>query len=206
MNIDARRSAVMAAMTLSLIAGSAAATLINFDDLGTSVHVTNQYAGLTFSSDPGEGIYTAGGTPVSYPNFICTAPIGGEIDCINNVYIDFATPVSGLSIWAIEANEFGTVATFYFYNGATLLGTQNLIGLASTPNTYGYGNQFIDLSAFSNVTRLEIRGPGGSGFIDNSYGGNGIGWDDLSYEDVPAPSAIGVLGLAGLAFSSRRRA
>ncbi len=204
MNTASFRPAMVALLALGS-ATVAHATVINFDNLAGGVLVTNQYAGVTFSSDPGEGMYTAGGTPVSYPNFLCTAPIGGEIDCINNVYIDFAVPVSGLSIWAIEANEYGAVATFSFYNGATLLGTQNLIGLAAAPNTYGYGNQFIDLSAFSNVTRLEIRGPGGSGPIDSSYGGNGIGWDDLSFTQVPAPATMGLPAFAVLTASRRRR-
>lgn len=187
-----------------LVASSARATTITFDDLATGVQVTNQYAGVTFSSDPGEGTYTMGGTPVSYPNFLCTAAIGGEPDCINNVYIDFASPVSGLSIWAVEPNEYGTVATFFVYGGNTLLGTQNLTGLAAAPNTYGYGNLFIDLSSFTNVTRLEIRGPGGTGPIDSSNGGNGIGWDNLTYV-VPAPSACSLVAAAVLLASRRRR-
>lgn len=208
MNIAPRRSLAASAAALTLLAGSASATvtLINFDNLPGGVLVTNQYPGVTFSSDPGEGLYTAGGTPVSSPNYICTAPIAGPIDCINNVYIDFAGPVSGLSIWAIEANEFGVVGTFYLYNGATLLGTQNLIGLSPTNPGFGYGNQFVDLSAFSNVTRLEIRGPGGTGPIDNSYGGVGVAWDDLSFTTVPVPGVISLMAPAGLAAIRRHRA
>ncbi len=204
MRVNSYWSAVAGSGMIAIIAASAAATVIDFDNLASNVLVTNQYSGVTFSSDPGEGMYTAGGTPVSYPNFLCTAPIGGEIDCVNNVCIDFGSPVSNLSIWAIEPNEYGVVATFFLYNGSTLLGTQNLIGLAAVPASFGYGNQFNDLSAFSNVTRLEIRGPGGSGLIDSSYGGNGIGWDDLSFK-VPAPGAGGALGLLGLGVMRRRR-
>lgn len=192
------------ALGVAMVAGSASATVITFDDLATGVLVTNQYPGVTFSSDPGEGLYTAGGTPVSYPHYLCTAPIGGEIDCVNNVYIDFATPVSNLSIWAVEANEYGISATFFVYSGSTLLGTQNLFGLATAPSSFGYGNQFCDLSSFSNVTRLEIRGPGGTGPIDNSYGGNGVAWDNLSFE-VPGPSAGGLLAAAGVVALRRRR-
>ena len=55
------------------------------------------------------------------------------------------------------------------------------------------------------MTRLEIRGPGGVGLIDHSYLGAGIGWDDLSYEIVPAPAGIGLLGVAGLCATRRRR-
>ena len=154
-----RRSLATSVGAVMFLTGSASAVVINFDDLAQSVLVTNQYAGVSFSSESGEGLYTSGGTPTSYPNYICTAPINGPIDCVNDIYIDFSAPVSGLSIWAIEANEFGVVATFFLYNGNTLLGTQNLLGLATAPNTFGYGNQFVDLSAFNNVTRLEIRGP-----------------------------------------------
>lgn len=197
--------ALGSAVTLVMLAASSThATTITFDDLATGIQVTNQYPGVTFSSDPGEGTYTMGGTPVSYPNFLCTAAIGGEPDCINNVYIDFASPVSGLSIWAVEPNEYGTVATFFAYSGNTLLGTQNLTGLAPAPNTYGYGNLFIDLSGFTNVTRLEIRGPGGSGPIDSANGGNGIGWDDLTYV-VPAPGACPLLAVSAILVSRRRR-
>ena len=116
-----------------------------------------------------------------------------------------AAPASGLSIWAFEPNEFGIVATFFLYNGATLLGTQDLIGLAASPGTFTGGSKFVDLSSFSNVTRMEIRGPGGSAFTDDSYGGNGIGWDNLSYT-IPAPGVAGLLTLAGTAALRRRRA
>lgn len=184
--------------------GTARATVINFDNLATSVLVTNQYAGVTFSSEPGEGLYTSGGTPTSYPHSICTAPINGSIDCVNDVYVDFATPVGGLSIWCIEPNQYGVVATCFLYNGATLLGTQNIIGLAAAPSTFGYGNQFVDLSSFNNVTRLEIRGPGGVGDIDNSEGGVGCAWDDLTYKDVPAPGTLSLLAF-GAVFARRRR-
>lgn len=204
MQIDLRRLVSAAIGSMAVAAAPVSATTINFDNLGNGVLVTNQYAGVTFSSDPGEGLYTQGGTPVSYPYYLCTAPINGPIDCINNVYIDFSTPVSGLSIWAVEANEYGVVGTFYLYNGSTLLGTQNLIGLASAPSTYGYGNQFVDLSSFSNVTRLEIRGPGGSGPIDDSYGGVGVAWDDLTFK-VPSPGATGLAGVIALAAGGRRR-
>lgn len=183
---------------------TAHATLINFDNLAGGVQVTNQYPGVTFSSDPGFGTYTMGGTPVSYPYFLCTAPIGSEMDCIQNVFIDFASPVVNVSLWAVEPNEYGTVATFFLYNGASLIATHNLIGLAGAPNTFGYGNLFIDLSSYGAITRLEIRGPGGSGFIDSSAGGNGIGWDDLSYE-VPTPTTLAPLALAGLLANRRRR-
>jgi hypothetical protein len=161
--------------------------------------VTNQYPGVSFSSEPGFGMYVTGG-------FVCTGNPG--INCQEDVYIDFATPVTIFSILAVEANEFGEVARFFFYNGATLLGSQALIGLGPAPGQFGNGNVLADLSAFTNVTRLEIKGPGGVGQLDHSYGGNGIGWDNLTYETadtaIPEPTTLALLG-AGLIAAVRRR-
>lgn len=192
--------------TLPALVATAAAhaspTLIDFDNLPTSTQVTTQYPGVTFSSSAGENLYIDGGQPVSYPNYICTGTSPSGIDCTADVYIDFASPVTNVSIWCVQPNEFGVSATCLVYNGSTLLGTQNIIGLG-TSSGFGYGNVFVDLSSFGPMTRLEIRGPGGSGPIDNSAGGVGCAWDDLTYT-VPAPGAAALLGLGGLALARRR--
>ena len=49
------RSVALGVTALACAANSASATLINFDSLAAYVLVTTQYAGVTFSSDPGEG-------------------------------------------------------------------------------------------------------------------------------------------------------
>lgn len=193
------------AAALAFAVAPASATTIDFDNLPTSTVVTSQYPGVTFSSEPGEILLAVGGTPVSYPHYLCTGTVANGIDCVNDVYIDFASAVSNVSIWAVEANEFGVVGTFYGYNGATLVGTQNLIGLAAAPNTFGYGNQYVDLSALGTITRLEIRGPGGTGPIDDAVGGVGVAWDNLSFETVPEPRTAALLGLGALAIARARR-
>lgn len=205
MRISVARGRVAAALLLlAPLAAAGRAAVIDFDNLPTGSYVSNQYPGVTFSSEPGELLYVWGGTPVSYPHWICTATVANGPDCVNDVYIDFAAPVSNVSIWACEANEFGVAATFFGYNGATLVGTQNLMGLGTAPNTFGYGNQYVDLSGLGTITRLEIRGPGGSGPIDDSAGGVGVAWDNLAYEQVPEP-ASGLLLLAAALLAQQRR-
>lgn len=201
-----RRALLRAAGIAAGVAGasSALATTIDFDNVPTSTIITNQYAGVTFSTEPGEVLYAVGGTPVSYPHYLCTGTLANGIDCVNDVYIDFASPVSNVSIWACEANEYGISATFFGYSGATLVGTQNLIGLGPSPNTFGYGNQYVDLSGLGAITRLEIRGPGGTGPIDDTNGGVGVAWDNLSYEKVPEPGALALLALGGALIFRRR--
>ncbi len=205
MSITARSSVVVGCAALAAVGASAGASLITFDTLAAGTTLTTQYPDLVFSSDAGQEVGLYSGSAISSPNFACTRSVGSEINCVRSVFIDFAAPASGLSIWAFEPNEFGIVATFFLYNGATLLGTQDLIGLAASPGTFTGGSKFVDLSSFSNVTRMEIRGPGGSAFTDDSYGGNGIGWDNLSYT-IPAPGVAGLLTLAGTAALRRRRA
>ena len=185
---------------LTLAGGQASATLIDFNSLAAGTVVTNQFAGLTFASEPGQLVVTGSG-------FVCTGTPGWN--CTQDIYIDFATAAANISVDAIEANEFGTVATFFLYSGATLLGTQDLIGLASVSGQFGSGTKTVSLGSFSGVTRLEIRGPGGAGDLDNSYGGSGIGWDNLRFESspsVPEPSTWSLMLLGALAVGAVRRA
>jgi hypothetical protein len=194
-----KRSCALA--TLALAASHASAGLVDFNGLPAGTILTNQVPGLTFSSEPGQSVVVGGG-------FLCTGTPG--FNCTNDIYIDFATAVTNLSIDAIEANEFGVVATFYLYSGATLLGTQDLIGLGATPGQFGFGNQTASLTGFAGVTRLEIRGPSGTGQLDSAYGGGGIGWDNLRFDasttSVPEPGtwALVALGLAGAAAARRK--
>ena len=185
---------------LALTFGQASATLIDFNSLATGTVVTNQFAGLTFASEPGQQIVAGSG-------FVCTGT--PTWNCTQDVYIDFAAGAANISIDAIEPNEFGTVATFFLYSGATLLGTQDLIGLASVSGKFGFGTKTVSLGSFSGVTRLEIRGPGGVGDLDNSYGGSGIGWDNLHYDSspsVPEPGTWSLMLLGALTIGAVKRA
>ena len=118
----------IAAFAAASIATSAAAVTINFDNLGPGVQVTNQYPGVVFSSQAGSRILTtAQNIGSSLPNFICSARVGETINCVDDVYLDFTTAVSGLSFVSVGDNNVGDVGDVRVFAGATLLGTVNIV-------------------------------------------------------------------------------
>lgn len=189
---------------LVALAGAAHADGINFDDLAAGTMVTTQYAGVTFSSIAGQvnmtHSFTNGGN--SAPNILCSADAAGAVNCLNPTFIDFAQPVINLSFLAVEPNGEGEVASINIYQSGSFTTNLPLIGLGSG-GEFGAGNVPVDLSAFSNITRIELVGPGGSGLLDGA--GNGIGWDNFNYSFVPAPASLALLGLGGLIGGRRRR-
>lgn len=195
MNYARTLLATLAALALPSVAN---ATVINFDDLGNSVEVTNQYAGVVFSSSAGSRILTtAQNLGSSLPNFICSAT--GSINCTDPVFVDFATGVSGLSFLAIGDDDVGDVGDVRVFAGATLLGTVDVItdGNSGVPN-------LVDVSAFSGITRIEIV---------NISDAAGLGFDDFTFtvgvRGVPEPASwammIAGFGLVGAAVRGRRQ-
>lgn len=185
-------------------ASFARADVINFDNLATGTVVTTQYPGVTFSSIAGQhnetDAFSNGGNSV--PNILCTYANGGGINCTHPTFIDFASPVGGLSFLAVEPNGEGEVASINVFQSGAFTTNIPLIGLGSGGG-FGAGNKSIDLTAYPNVTRIELVGPGGSGLLDGP--GNGIGWDNFEFTFVPAPSSVALLGLGGMVISRRRR-
>ncbi len=188
-----------ACTAMALLAAPASATIINFDNLGNGVVVSNQYAGVTFSSDPGEVmVTTAQSLGSSLPNFICTAPSSTGLDCTHSVFVDFAgTGVDSLSFLAVGSNNTGTVANINVFTNGAFNSTVNLTGNASP-----FVPISIDLSAFSNVTRIEIV---------NNVDAAGLGYDDFTFNgggnSVPEPAtwAMMLTGFAGMGALLRRR-
>jgi hypothetical protein len=192
----------IAAFAAFAIATPASAVTINFDNLGPGVQVTNQYPGVVFSSQAGSNILTtAQNIGSSLPNFICSAKVGGSINCVDDVYLDFTTPVSGLSFLSVGDNNVGDVGDVRVFAGATLLGTVNIVvdGVFATPH-------LINLNAFSGITRIEI-----AGITD----GGGLGYDDFTFtvgsitNPVPEASTWAMMlagfGAVGAAMRRRRR-
>lgn len=173
-------------------AGFTQATTIDFDDLANGTVLTNQYAGVTFSSSSGNAnyVYAFGGS-----NILCAGPVGDGANCLPDTYIDFAAPVNALTFWAIEPNFNGPDADFRIFQDGVYTTTQQLIGLGGT------GNKFVDLSAYAHITRLEIVN------ILVDPGENGIGWDSFTMTPVPEPGtwALVLAGLAAVTVVARRR-
>lgn len=166
----------------------AAATTINFDDLGNGAIVTTQYAGATFSSSFRHDVVTSAqastyGTSVA--NIICSG-IDATITCVDPVYVDFAAPVSGLSFYAVGDDSSGTVGLASVFAGATLLGSVNIVADGAPFDA----PMFIDLSAFTGITRLEIT----------TTDPAGLGYDDFTFKmgGVPEPASWAMM-LAGFA-------
>jgi hypothetical protein len=147
---------------------------INFDDVPTDTTITTQYATATFSTPVATRVNrtsNAGGLDYgqSMPNFLCTANApNAAVDCTSDTIVDFPMPVRGLSFHAIQANNTGTVASIKVYVSGALAGTLDLIGTgqAMAPVV------IVDLSQYSNVTRIELTA---------LNDGGGIGWDDFAF-------------------------
>lgn len=166
--------------------------LIDFEDRFSGEIIDTQYADVTFSSSAGNvnfanafgpGIILGSGSPASGITFL------------EDTYLDFTSAVNNLQFDAVEPNFDGIDATFnIFHSGG--MSTEFLVGLN------GPGNKHVDLSAYTDVTRLEIVD-----ILDDPQLENGIGWDNFSFEVVPEPCTMLALaaGVAGLAARRRKK-
>lgn len=191
------------------VAGTTRAVVMNFDSTPSGTIADSFFAGVTFSSEAGfnTAVHTyIGPSPISAPNVLTPYYVPLNIpQSVPDLYVDFATPVNNLSFLAVAADEFGVVARVHVYTtGNVLLGTDNIIGTANAPNTFGFGSTLVNLGAYSNVTRIEVVPPIGSFDLDSAYGGGGLAYDNFSFDPVPGPSVL-TLGAACAAGLLRRR-
>jgi hypothetical protein len=146
---------------------SGSQTVINFADLANGTVVTDQYPSATFSSTSGNVNYVSDQPVYNTPSFICTGPAGGSIDCTADTVVDFTSPVSDLTFDGVGINDTGQVAEVEVFDASGLIATIPIIGDAG-----GYTAQLVDLSAYNNVTSIDLTDITDSG---------GIGWTNFSF-------------------------
>jgi len=178
-----------------LVTSGAWADIIDFDNLADDTVISSQYPQATFSSSAGNVnfaiMHHVNHTP---PSILCTGPVGGSQNCVEDTYIDFTLPVTDLTFWAIQANVAGVTAQFNVFENDAFAAAIDLVSSGGDPN-----NEFVDLSSFSNVTRLEIVN------ILIEPAENGMGWDTFTFTPIPEPATLSLLALGGLLAIRRRR-
>jgi hypothetical protein len=174
-----QRAFVTGMVLLVAASGASAQVTIDFDSLTPGSVVTNQYVHATFSSSAGnhnKAVFAGSG------NVLFSGVDGGPLTGSADTYIDFLHPVNGLTFTAVQPNGAGVVATFNVYESGVLTASVPLTGLG------GSGSKSVDLSAYQDVTRLEIVG------IDPSPAENGIAWDEFSF----TPKVLATIDFDGL--------
>ncbi|MEM9840540.1 MAG: VPLPA-CTERM sorting domain-containing protein [Pseudomonadota bacterium] len=186
--------AAIAAASLTGLA-SASTTLIDFEGLADDDVVTNQFANVTFSSQPGSVVYVTEQPGVGIgDNFICSGLANNMINCVDEVLLDFTSAVSNLSFFAVGDNNVGVVGQVEVFVDNMLAGTVDLIADGNFATT-----EFVDLTAFNNVTGIRIF---------NITDAAGLGYDNFEFDvgmaEVPVPAAA-LLFVGGAAGFVRRR-
>ncbi|MEQ9624197.1 calcium-binding protein [Coleofasciculus chthonoplastes] len=156
-------------------------TVINFDDLSAGAVVSDQYDGVTFSTESGYNVSTLSLAPLfntSSPNLIGVTNLSGNLDANQNLYLDFEQPVNNLSFRVIGDNTNGTAALITVETADGSIETVNLV-----TDGNGFNPDLIDLSSFSNITRISIN---------TITDVEGIGYDDFQYELAPVANADSV--------------
>jgi PEP-CTERM motif len=117
-----------------------------------------------------------------------------------DLYVDFASAVSGLSFYSSGDNDVGVQAQIRVFVNGLVSSIVNLVGDGDVLTT-----DLQDLSAFNDVTRIEIFN------VTDAFG---LVYDDFTFTTgsapppVPLPASVLLLGagLAGLGVFGRRKA
>jgi len=197
------RALSAAIVVSSMMAAPALAALIDFEGLPAATVVTNQFAGVTFSSASGSQNLVVTRSGIGFgDNFLCTG-VGGSPTCAGETILTFANGVSALTFYQVgddQAIDGARVALVDVSVGGTFAATVDILG-----DTNFFNPNLVDLSAFSNVTSIRIHD-----ITDQT----GLGWDNFSFTATPvaAPAvpepetyAMLVAGLVLLSFVVRRQ-
>lgn len=190
---------LVAAAGVSFLAAPAFAVTQTIDfEAFSNGDIIGTVGNATFSAAGGAEIYDFGGD-FAESGVNTVGPSGGDFN--GDLFVDFAMAVSDLSFFSGGDNDSGTVASINVFVSGLFDSTIGLLGDGNLGTT-----EFQDLSAFSNVTRIEIVN------VTDAFG---LVYDDFTftYDDTPAgvvplPAAGWFLlgGIAGLgALSLRKR-
>lgn len=179
-----RGLALLVGLVNVLAATPAAAVLIDFEGFGnvgtTGPAVTNQFPGVTFSSNAGfvNAVSSQAGIGAGL-NFICTA--AGSINCTQETILIFSSPISSLTFLQVGDNQSVNnvkVAEVDVFQNGVFSATVDILGDTNFNNP-----NLVDLTAFSSVTSIRIHG-----ITD----GGGLGWDNFSFNaaEEPFPSPV----------------
>jgi len=194
-------NAASAAVTTNQQAGPAPTygTTLNFDEVGGPVGndlPSSSWAGLGITSF----ISGAGANAVANHNTVDTPwlPNNNSYWGPFGVFINFDSDLSAISFQAWDMS--GPPSPFGGGMGVVLLndGVELAFDIFN-PAWGGIGNSWFNVTTSDGSTFDEIRVLG-FGFAPNTY------IDNISWNVVPGPGSLAMLGLAGLIGSRRRRA
>jgi len=217
------RRVLLTVLSGVVIIAEAGATTINFDNLSDGTQVTNQYAGVTFSSSGGDVVLITAQNPPytgSAPNLICTGtialPVGTvTVDCTHDLIMQFTNPVDNLTFNAF-GNQSPLGSTFaqadvYQNNVLTHADINMIVTHASHTQDCPVGSTTPDcdpdpqdFSAFPGITEL---------IIHNNTDINGTAYDDLNFVandpkdfpiDSPEPASLSLMGFGGFLWATSR--
>lgn len=149
---------------------------------------------VTFSTDAGNilmifsGAGVVGGSP---PNTLTAGESTSTSVFDGDIYMDFPVAAQSVSLDILSDNDSGVIASLNVIHsgGSTLM---DVVGDGDFTTAIG-----MDLSAFSDVTRIELFG------ITDEFG---LSIDNLIFNvPIPAPGSLALFGIGSIAAVRRRR-
>lgn len=149
---------------------------------------------VTFSTDASNILMIfsgAGFVGGSSPNTLTAAVSTAASVFDGDIYMDFTVPAQSVSLDILSDNDSGIIAQLnVMHSGGTTL--MDIVGDGDFTTPIG-----MDLSAFSDVTRIELFG------ITDEFG---LSIDNLVFNvPVPAPASVALLGMGSVLSLRRRR-